>query len=112
MIGVLRAPVATNFAIFGREFLVQSCMLSEIFTGIPVLPFLGFFGIPCFSPTRISLFFERFPFFSRDFRGSVAIENPCFFGGFPCLFQEKQGKEGQGFEAKIGYCNRCAHDPN
>ena len=45
-------------------------------------------GFPCFLSVS--------PFFSRDFRGSVAIKNPCFFGGFPCLFQEKQGKEGQG----------------
>ena len=30
-----------------------------------------------------------FPFFSRDFRGSVGIENPCFWGGFPCLFPKK-----------------------
>ena len=41
-------------------------------------------------------FLTVFPFFSRDFRGSVRIKNPCFFGGFPCLFPKKQGKEGQG----------------
>ena len=38
-----------------------------------------------------------FPFFSKDFRASLGIKNPCFFGGFPCLFPKKnQGKEGQG----------------
>ena len=66
----------------------------------PVLPFLVFLkflvfffplrGIPCF------FFWAFFPSFSRDFRGSVGIKNPCFFGGFPCLFPKKQGKEGQG----------------
>ena len=24
-----------------------------------------------------------------DFRRSVGIKNPCFFGGFPCLFPKK-----------------------
>ena len=38
-----------------------------------------------------------FPFFSRDFRGSAGIKNPCFFGGFPGHFPKKQGKEGQGW---------------
>ena len=57
-----------------------------------------FFGIPCFfSPCEEFLvFLSVFPLFSRDFRGSVGIKNPCFVGGFPCLFPKKQGKEGQG----------------
>ena len=42
------------------------------------------------------VFLSVFPFFSRDFRGSAGIKNPCFFGGFPCRFPKKQGKEGQG----------------
>ena len=42
------------------------------------------------------VFLSVFPFFSRDFRGSVGIKNPCFFGGFPCRLPKKQGKEGQG----------------
>ena len=33
---------------------------------------------------------------SFSFRGSIGTKNPCFFGGFPCLFPKKQGKEGQG----------------
>ena len=41
-------------------------------------------------------FFRAF-FPSRDFKGSVGIKNPCFFGGFPCfLLKKKQEKEGQG----------------
>ena len=64
----------------------------------PVLPFLVFLKFLVFSPCEEFLvFLSVFPFFSRDFRGSVGIENPCFFGGFPCLFPKKQGKEGQGF---------------
>ena len=66
---------------------------------IPVLPFLVFLlEFLVFSPLQgFPFFLSVFPFFYRDFRGSVAIENPCFFGGFPCLLQEKQGKEGQGW---------------
>ena len=62
-------------------------------------------SFPCFWEFLVSfpceeflVFSSVFPFFSRDFRGSVGIRNPCFFGGFPCLFPEKQGKgrEGKG----------------
>ena len=54
----------------------------------PVLPFLMFLGISLFfSPCEEFLvFLSVFPFFSRDFRDSVGITNPCFFGGFPCHF--------------------------
>ena len=63
----------------------------------PCPSFPCFFGIPFFSPCEDFLvFLTVFPFFSRDFRGSEGIKNPCFFGGFPCLFPKKQGKEGQG----------------
>ena len=36
------------------------------------------------------MFRAFFPFFSRDFRGSVGIKNPCFFffWWFPCRFPE------------------------
>ena len=37
-----------------------------------------------------------FRFLPRNFRGSEERKNPCLFGGFPCLFQKKQGKEDQG----------------
>ena len=60
------------------------------------LEFLVFFslsGIPCFLSV--------FPFFSREFRGSVGRKSPCFFGGFPCHFPKRQGKEAQGSD-----CNR------
>ena len=64
---------------------------------VPVLPFLVFLEFLGFFPCEEFLVFSSvFPFFSRDFRGSVGITNPCFFGGFPCLFPKKQGKEGQG----------------
>ena len=32
----------------------------------------------------------------------MLIKNPCFFGGFPCLFLKKQGKEGQGSYSRGG----------
>ena len=63
----------------------------------PVLPFLVFLEFLVFCPYKEFLvFLSVFPFFSRDFRGSVGIRNPCSFGGFPCHFPKKQGKEGQG----------------
>ena len=71
----------------------------------PVLPFLVFLEFLDFLPCEEFLvFLSVFPFFSRDFRGSVGIKNPCFFGGFPCLFPKKQGKEGQGsLPERLGY---------
>ena len=65
----------------------------------PTLSFLSlcFWNSLLFSPCEEFLVFSSvFPFFSRDLRGSVEIKNPCFFGGLPCPFQKKQGKEGQG----------------
>ena len=63
----------------------------------PVLPFLAFLEFLAFFPCEEFLvFLSVFPFFSRDLGGSVGIKNPCFLGGFPCLFPKKQGKEGQG----------------
>ena len=56
-----------------------------------------FFGIPCFLPCKEFLvFLSVFRFFSRDFRGSVGIKNPCFFWWFSLPFPKKEGKEGQG----------------
>ena len=49
-----------------------------------------------FSFLRNSFLFSVFPFFPKDFRGSLGIKNPCFFGGFPCRVPKKQGKEDQG----------------
>ena len=64
---------------------------------LPCPSFPCFFGIPCFFPCEDFLvFLSIFPFFSRDFRGSAGIKNPCFFGGFPRRFPRKQEKEGQG----------------
>ena len=61
---------------------------------IPVLPFLVFLDFLVFFPCEDFLvFLTVFLFFSRDFRGSVAIKNPCFFGGFPCLFQKNKERK-------------------
>ena len=35
-----------------------------------------------FSSIGVVPVHQIFPYFSRDFRGSVGIENPCFLGGF------------------------------
>ena len=63
----------------------------------PDLPFLAFLEFLAFFLSKEFLaFFSVFPFFPRDFRGSLGIKNPCFLGGFPCRFPKKQGKEDQG----------------
>ena len=63
----------------------------------PVLPFLVFLEfLVFFCCEDFLVFLCVFRFFSRDFRGLVGIKNPCFFGGFPCRFPKKKGKEGQG----------------
>ena len=48
------------------------------------------------------VFTSVLPFFSRDFRGSVGIKNPCFFGGFPCLSPKKKNKERKDREGASG----------
>ena len=66
----------------------------------PDLPFLVFLEFLAFFLSKEFLaFFSVFPFFPRDFGGSLGIKNPCFFGGLPCRFPKKQGKEDQG----LGY---------
>ena len=51
-------------------------------------------SFPCFLECEEFLVFSNvFPFFSRDFRGSVGIKNPCFFGGFPCLFPKNKERK-------------------
>ena len=67
------------------------------FLALPYPSFPCFSRIPCFFLCEEFLVFSSvFFFFCRDFEGSVGINNPCFFGGFPCLFPKKQGKEGRG----------------
>ena len=40
-------------------------------------------GIPCFFPCEEFLaFLSVFPFFSREFRGSLEVEEPCFLRWF------------------------------
>ena len=91
-------PNRTRTKKFPLEELWGGCFVSWV----PCPSFPCFSGIPCFFSLRgIPCFFERFSLLSRDFRGSVGIQNPCFFGGFPCLFPKKQGKEGQGFQLGI-----------
>ena len=60
----------------------------------PVLPFLGFLEfLVFFLCEEFLVFLSVFPFFSRDFRGSVGTKNPCFFGGFPALFPKNKERK-------------------
>ena len=58
-------------------------------------------------PTRRKVSFSL----SKYFRGLLGMKNPCFFVGFPCLLQKKQGKEGQGryggFDKEEGLTERA-----
>ena len=60
------------------------------------LAFLDFLAFLLFE--EFLAFVSVFPFFSKVCRGSEETENPCIFGGFPCIFPKKQGKEDQGTE--------------
>ena len=61
---------------------------------LPCPSFPCFFGIPCFFPCEDFLaFLSDFAFFSRDFRGSVEIKNPCFFDRFPGLFPKNKERK-------------------
>ena len=77
----------------------------------PNLLFLAFLDFLAFFFCKESLaFLLVFPFFPRNFRGSEERKNPCFFGGFPCLFPKKQGKEDQGFSIFPNYPPLFASD--
>ena len=51
-----------------------------------------FLGIPCFffPGEEFLVFSSVFPFFSRDFRGSVGIKNPCFLVVFRAFCPQKK----------------------
>ena len=69
-------------------------LTQNYFPDLPVFVFLEFLAF--FLSKEFLVFLRVFPFFSKDFRGSLRIKNPCFLGGFPCRFPKKQGKEDQG----------------
>ena len=65
----------------------------------PDLPFLAFLEFLAFflpKPKEFLAFFCVFPFFPRILGVRQGQKNPCCFGGSPCRFQKKQGKEDQG----------------
>ena len=81
-----------------RSFLLEIWWFKFASDHYPVLPFLVFLEFLVFSPSEDFLvFLSVFPFFSRDFRGSVGIKNPCFFGGFPLPFPKKTRKGRTGY---------------
>ena len=61
-------------------------------------------SFPCLTLVFLAFFLFKevlailsvFPFFPKDFRGSASRRNPCLFGGFPCCFPKRRGKEDQG----------------
>ena len=60
----------------------------------PHLLFLAFLDFLAFcSCKEILAFLSVFPPFSKDSRGSEETENPCFFGGFPCLSRKSKEKK-------------------
>ena len=78
------------------------------------LAFLDFLAFFLFKEFLAIL--SVFPFFPKDLRGSASIGNPRFFGGFPCRFPKRQGKEDQGppfalspKEAVLGRILLCGH---
>ena len=59
--------------------------------------FGGAGGIPCFLRVFYEEFLGFFERFSLLFHGSWGFgrdKNPCFFGGFRCLFQKNKGRTG------------------
>ena len=72
----------------------------------PNLLFLAFLDfLAFFFREEFLAFLSVFPFFPRNFKGSKERKNPCFFGGFPCLFPKTQGKEDQGGSVPGPPCN-------
>ena len=68
----------------------------------PDLLSLLFFDFLAFFVARNFLaFFECFPFFPRDFRGSEDTKNPCFFGWFSLLFPKKARQRRSGGTLRI-----------
>ena len=84
---VMAFPKKTAFL---RDFLSPDLLF------LAFLVFLAFFLFKEFLAIL-----SVFPFFPKDFRGSAGRRNPCLFGGFPCCFPKRQGKEDEGlFRAK------------
>ena len=84
---VLAVPLQKGLSVFQHgltEKTTGHCLLFGQFLFLhPVLPFLVFLEFLVFFSCEEFLFFlSVFPFFSRDFRGSAGIKNPCFWGWF------------------------------
>ena len=63
-------------------------------------------GVSRTGPLREFLaFLSVFSFFSRDFRGSEEMENPCFLVDFPCVFSKRQGTKLSFFFSKENTLN-------
>ena len=80
---------------------------TEKHSNLLFLAFLGFLAFFLFKEFLAIL--SVFPFFPKDSRGSASRRNPCFFGGFPCCFPKRQGKEDQG---RKPFCRGTARTEN
>ena len=80
------------------QSLIQKSEQWAFLRRFPVLPFLVFFEFLVFFPCEEFLvFLSVFPFFSRDFGGSVGMKNHCFFWWFSLPFSKKSRKGRTGF---------------
>ena len=79
----------------GQNFPLRSWRVLHL--AYPNLLFLAFLDFLAFFLFKVFVaILSVFPFFPKDLRGSASIGNPRFFGGFPCRFPKRQGKEDQG----------------
>ena len=76
--------------IFSQELLIHHVGI------FPFLPFLAFLEFLVFFPCEEFLVFSSvFPFFSKDFRGSVGINESLFFGWFSLpVSKKRKGRTG------------------
>ena len=93
-----RAPPWGEFPFFSNPDLSKD--FPDLSPDLPFLALLEFLA-----------FFLSNPFFPRDFRGRLRINNPCFFGGFPCRFQKKARKGRSGSFSSLGFPSPTRNSP-
>ena len=87
--GKLCGSVTLAFCFLAHRHAVYQCLKNSDLPFLAFLEFLAFFlfkeflAFSAFLPSSIG-------------KGRLSIKSPCFFGGFPCRFPKKQGKEDQG----------------
>ena len=89
-----REPLFSHFRVTFHSSGLQGPAAFSLCPNLLFLAFLVFLAFFLFKEFLAIL--SVFPFFPKDFRGSASRRNPCLFGGFPCCFPKRQGKEDQG----------------